>query len=290
MKNKQSSASAAGVALLRAIEAQKPEGERVCYDPYARALIPGGISFTLSKWVIESGLYDRMAPGATAFVIARERYIDDYLISELAEGLDQVVILGAGFDTRAYRIPGMQKIRVFEIDHPDTQTEKLNRLKKVIDPLPVYVTFVPVDFNTQTLEECLHNSGYDEKAKTLFIWQGVTYFLTTKVIESTLAFISSHSGPGSTVIFDYFYNETVHDTTRSDVKMMRRAARMTGEEYMFGIDQGQIEPFLVQRGFGNVHDATLEDLKRLYFIGVNAGRFMPDGIAIVSAEVNKIRV
>ena len=289
MKNNQSSQSAAGVALLRAIESQKPAGERICYDPFARALIPGGISFTLSKWVIESGLYDRMAPGATAFVIARERYIDDYLIFELAEGLDQVVILGAGFDTRAYRIPGIEKTRVFEIDHPDTQTEKLKRIKKAINPLPVNITFVPIDFNTQTLEECLHNNGYDEKAKTLFIWQGVTYFLTTKGIESTLAFIANHSGPGSMVIFDYFYNETLRDTTRRDVKILRQAARMTGEEYMYGFDQGQIEPFLVQRGFGSVHDATLEDLKRLYFTGVNAGRFMPDGIAIASAKVNQTR-
>ena len=66
------------------------------------------------------------------------------------------------------------------------------------------------------------------------------------------------------VIFDYFYNETLRDTRRSDVKMMRRAARLTGEEYMFGIDQGQIEPFLTRRGFRDVRSATLKDLKPVY--------------------------
>jgi methyltransferase (TIGR00027 family) len=271
------------VALLRAIEASKPEAERICYDPYARALIPGGMSFALSKWVVVSGLYERMAPGATAFVVGRERYIDDFLKASLDEGLDQIVILGAGLDTRAYRIAAIERTRVFEVDHPATQQVKLERLIKVIDPLPAHVTFVAVDFDTQALGERLLARGYDEQAKTLFIWQGVTYFLTAEGVDSTLAFIAHHSGPGSTVIFDYFYSEILRDTRRGDVKMLRRAARLTGEAYMFGIDRGQIEPFLVQRGFCDVHNLPIEDLGPLYFTGPNAGRVLPTGLAIVSA-------
>jgi methyltransferase (TIGR00027 family) len=282
-----SSKSAEGVAALRAIEAQKPEAERICYDPFAHALIPGGIGFSISKWVITSGIYDRMAPGAVAFVVVRERYIDDFLIAGLVEGLDQVVILGAGFDTRAYRIAGIEKTRVFEIDHPATQAVKLERLKKVIDPLPAYVTFVPVDFNTQALGERLQSSGYDEQGKTLFIWQGVTYFLTAAGVDNTLAFIANHSGPGSSLIFDYFHNETLHDPHHGYGKLLRRSAQLSGEAYMFGIDRGQIEPFLSQRGFRDVRDATLEDLKRVYFTGPNANRVVPTGIAIASARVNK---
>jgi methyltransferase (TIGR00027 family) len=288
MRPNQSSTSAAGVALVRAIEAQKPESQRICYDPYARLFLPT-ISFTLSKLVVTSGIYERIAPGATAFIAVRERYIDDFLKASLAEGIDQVIILGAGYDTRAYRIPGIEQTNVFEIDHPTTQEVKLKLLKKVVDPLPAYVTFVPVDFNTQTLDERLPASGYNELGKTLFIWQGVTYFLTQEGVDNTLTFIAGHSGAGSALIFDYFYNEVLHDTSRSDVKMMRRAARLTGEEYMFGIDQGQVEPFLTRRGFRDVRNATLEDLKRLYFTGPNAGRVIPAGIAVVSARVNKAR-
>jgi methyltransferase (TIGR00027 family) len=287
MKEQRSSRSAEGVALVRAIEAQKPEGERICYDPYARALINGGISFILSKLVIDSGIYERMAPGAVAFIITRERYIDDFLKAELSEGLDQVVILGAGFDTRAYRIAGIEKTRVFEIDQPATQAVKLERLKKVIDPLPGHVTFIPVDFNTQTLGERLGAGGYDEHGKTLFIWQGVTYFLTAEGVDNTLAFVANHSGPDSAVIFDYFYSEVLHDKSRRDVKALQRAAQLSGEQYLFGVDEGQIEPFLTRRGFRDVRNATLEDLKRLYFSGPNAGRAVPEGIAIVSARVSK---
>lgn len=284
MKKKHSSTTAEGMALIRAIESAKPEGVRICYDPYARALLPG-ISYTLSKLVIDSGIYNRIAKGGIEFITARERYIEDFLKTCLGEGLDQVVILGAGFDTRAYHIAGIEKTRVFEVDHPDSQEEKLKRLKKVIDPLPDHVTFVAVDFNTQTLSERLPSSGYNEQGKTLFIWQGVTVYLTMEGVDSTLAFIANHSGPGSAVIFDYFYNETLRDTSRPEVRMMQRTARVTGEGFLFGIDQGQIEPFLTRRGFHAVHNAKGEDLKRLYFTGPNAGREVPSGCDIVSARV-----
>ena len=91
------------MALVRAIESSRPEVKRICYDPIARSLIPG-YKFFLSRLTIDSGLYGRFFPGAIEFITARERYIDDFLKACLGEGLDQVVILGAGFDTRAYRI------------------------------------------------------------------------------------------------------------------------------------------------------------------------------------------
>ncbi len=275
------------MALVRAVESVKPEGKRICYDPLARSLLPN-YKFTLSKLVIDSGLYGKAMgmQGWIEFLTVRERYIDDFLKARLSEGLDQVVILGAGFDTRTYRIPGIEKTRVFEVDHPDTQEEKLERLKKIIVPLPNYVTFVPVDFNTQSLGDSLPASGYDEHAKTLFIWQGVTVYLTAQGVDSTLAFIANHSGPGSSVIFDYLYNEALRDTSRPDIRRMHQAARVTGEGYLFGIDQGKIEPFLTQRGFRDVCNADAAELTQLYFTGANAGRAVASGNAIASARVN----
>lgn len=271
------------MALVCAIEASRPEGERICYDPIARSLV-NGISFTLSKLVIDSGIYERISRGAMEFITVRERYIDDYLKACLSEGLDQVVILGTGFDTRAYRIEGIEKTRVFEIDHPATQAFKLKRLKKVIDPLPGHVTFIPVDFNTQTLAGRLlaSGSGYNEQGKTLFIWQGVIMYLTPEGVDSTLAFITNHSRPGSAVIFDYFNNETLRK-----MKTERRITQAVGERLIFGIDEGQIEPFLTRRGFRDIHNTTTEELKRLYFTGPNAGRVLSTGVAIVSARVNQ---
>lgn len=276
--------------MLRSIEAERPEGTRICYDPYAAAMANKGIGSYLSKLIIQSGLYDRISPGAMSFVVGRERYIDDYLVAGLHDGLDQVVLLGAGFDTRAYRIPEIEKTHVFEIDQPATQELKLERLRKIINPLPGYVTFVPVDFNTQTLGERLLANGYNERGKTLFIWQGVTYFLALRGIDGTLAFIANHSGHGSSVIFDYFYNEALRDTTRMDLKMMRWAARLTGEGYLFGIDEGRVQEFLAKRGFSQVRNVTFADLKPVYFTGTNAKRKMPKGLAIVSAEVERAAI
>ena len=284
------SRSAEGVAGMRAIEMRKPEADRIVSDPYAGALIPGGVMFAISTWFIESGLYERMAPGAVGFIIGRERYIDEYVKAQLSEGIAQVCILGAGFDTRAYRIPGIDRTRVFEIDQPATQAVKLERLKKVIDPLPAHVTFVPADLNTQRLGEVLQGSGYDEQGKTLFIWQGVTYFLNPEGIDSTLEFIAGHSGQDSAVVFDYIYNEILHDTTQGYGKMLARAGKMSGEPYVFGIDKGQVGPFLAQRGFCDVIDTSLEDVKTKYFTGPNATRAIDIGhIAIASAKVCRVK-
>ncbi len=286
MGNGKVSRSAEGVATIRAIEAEKPEAQRIVSDLYADALVPRGVLFSISKWIISSGLYERIAPGAVGFIVGRERYIDDHLEARLAEGLDQVVILGAGFDTRALRIPGIERTRVLEVDQPATQRVKLERLRRVIDPLPAHVTFVAADLNTQPLGEVLLGAGYDERAKTLFVWQGVTYFLQPEGIDSTLAFIAGHSGSGSGVIFDYVHNEVLHDTTRGYGKKLARAGRISGEPYVFGIDKGQVATFLSQRGFGDVIDMPLERLKPRYFTGQNASRQVDTGhLAIASAAV-----
>lgn len=273
--------TAEGMAIVRAIETSRPEGERICYDPIARSLV-SSTKFTLSKLVIDSGIYGLIFKGAIEFITARERYIDDFLKTCLSEGLDQVVILGAGFDTRAYRIQGIEKTKVFEIDHPITQKVKLKRLRKVIDPFSDHVTFIPVDFNTQTLGERLLASSYNEKGKTLFIWQGVTMYLTPEGVDSTLTFVAHRSGQDSVVIFDYFYNETLRD-----MKTTWWITRLIGERLIFGIGQDKIEPFLTKRGFRDIHNVTSEDLKSLYFTGPNAERPISKGVAIASARVNK---
>lgn len=113
-------------------------------------------------------------------------------------------------------------------------------------------------------------------------WQGMTMYLTPEDVDSTLAFIANHSGPGSAVIFDYFYNETLRD-----MKTVRWIMREIGERLIFGIDEGQIEQFLTRRGIRDIYNATTGELKRLYFAGPNARRTISTGVAIASARVDK---
>ena len=211
MKANRASATAEGIALARAIESQKPADERICYDPFARQFV-SALYWNVFRFFVSIGYAERRGPGTMGFLVARERYIDDYLQACLDEGLEQLVILGAGYDSRAYRFDQLKNGRVFEVDHPATQLAKIAKLERILGTLPAYVVFVPIDFETQTLERRLAESGYDNHKKTLFIWQGVTQYLTPEAVDSTLAFVANHSGQGSSIIFDYMYTSLLDGT------------------------------------------------------------------------------
>jgi len=220
------------------------------------------------------------------FVVARERYIDDYLQSCIDGGLEQLVILGAGYDSRAYRFEGLKRAKVFEVDHPATQRVKVVKLKEALGELPENVVFVPVDFTKETLERRLYACGYDNRLKTLFIWQGVTAYLTPEAVDNVLAFVAHHSANGSSIIFDYMYASLLSGTsTHGEVRSMSRFRRIIGEERIFGIEKGTIDAFLHQRGFCRVKNVTSEFLKKTYFTGANRKREIASGYAIVSAMV-----
>lgn len=286
MKTNRASTTAEGIALARAIESQKPAEQRICYDPFARQFV-SALYWSVFRFFVSTGYAERRGPGTMGFLVARERHIDDYLQACLDDGLEQLVILGAGYDSRAYRFDRLKDCRVFEVDHPATQQAKIVKLKRILGALPAHVVFVPIDFETQTLEQRLTECGYDEHKKTLFIWQGVTQYLTPEAVDGTLAFVANHSGQGSSIIFDYMYTSLLDGTVRrGEVNSMQRYRRLTGEGFRFGIPEGTIKAFMQQRGFCRVKNATHEDFKRAYFSGVNQKRAVAAGYAIVSAIVS----
>lgn len=285
MKATRASVTAEGIALARAIESRKPAEERICHDPFARQFV-SVLYWNVFRFFVSSGYAERRGPGTMGFLVARERYIDDYLQAALDDGLEQLVILGAGYDSRAYRFEQLKDCKVFEVDHPATQQAKIVKLKKILGALPAHVVFVPIDFETQTLEQRLVECGYDEHKKTSFIWQGVTQYLTQEAVDGTLAFVAHHAGHDSSIIFDYMYTSLLDGTVkRGEVNSMQRYRRLTGEGIKFGIPEGTIDTFMEQRGFCRVKNVTHEDFKRAYFTGVNQNRAVAAGYAIVSATV-----
>ncbi len=282
LAKRRASITAEGIAYVRAFESSKPAGERICDDPLARRLISPAF-YLLGKLFIGYG--ESRAPGVVGFLAVRCRYIDDYLVQCIQAGIEQVVIMGAGLDSRAYRTPGLAgRVRVFEVDQPATQQVKVDKLKKVLGSIPQHVTFVPIDFNEESLDK-LFAHGYRRDARTLFIWEGVVYYLTAEAVDKTLAFIAGNSGPGSSIIFDYVYASALVAAERGEIKRMRRARRWTGEGLTFGIEEGQVEAFLEARGFVDIHNATTDDLKRAYFTGPNQARSVAPIYAIVHATV-----
>jgi methyltransferase (TIGR00027 family) len=287
MRHNQTSLTAMGIAVLRGVESEKPADERILYDPYARRLVPGWL-YSMTKFFITTGYAEWRGPGVNGFLVARDRYIDDFLEERLKEGIDQLVILGAGYDARAYRfadLPG--RVRTFEVDHPATQKDKLAALQKVFGQVPRHVTYVGIDFTSQSLEERLLACGYNPALKTIFIWQGVTHYLDLAAVDSTLALIARRSGPGSQVIFDYMDPSLLKEPgSHGEVKGMRRYRGMTGEALRFGLPINQVEGFLQARGFSRIHNVCSQELKPLYFTGKNQSRQVVAGYGIVSAVVD----
>jgi methyltransferase (TIGR00027 family) len=286
MRRNQTSLTAAGIAIVRAIESEKPAGERVCFDPYAGRFAPGWL-YSITALFVKIGYAEWRGPGVVGFIVARDHYIDDVLQDFLKDGLQQLVILGAGLDSRAYRFDGLKdRVKVFEVDHPATQADKLARVQTIFGMVPAHVAYVPVDFNTQTLQQRLPGSGYDPNLKTLFIWQGVTMYLTAEAVDDTLRFVVQHSAPGSAIVFDYIYRLVLDEVQKhGEVSNMRRYRFMTGEGLIFGIEEGTVEAFLKERGFRLVRDMDAQGLKQAYFTGRNAGRKIMSGYGIALAEV-----
>ncbi len=283
MRKSQSSLTAAGIAIVRAVESERPADEQVCYDPFARHFVPAWM-YRAFGFFIQIGYAEWRGPGVNGFLVARDRYIDDVLEGFLKEGLQQLVILGAGYDSRAYRFDLRGRVKTFEVDHPATQADKLAKLQTIFGKVPEQVTYVPIDFNIQRLEERLLESGYDSERKTLFIWQGVSMYLTGEAVDSTLAFVVNHSGAGSAIVFDYIYRSVLEGIQKhSEVGGMRRYRFMTGEGLTFGIPEEAVAVFLQERGFRHVKDVHPDDLKAAYFTGRNAGRAVAGGYGIVVA-------
>lgn len=286
MKEDRPSLTAEGIAILRDTETRKPPSERLFDDPYARHFIRPWLA-GIVRLFMSLGYADWRGPGVTGFLVARTRFMDDTLLSCLKQGMQQLVILGAGYDARAYRFQALLQghMRVFEVDHPATQRVKLTRLKKLFVELPAHVTYVPVDFDRETLAERLLDCGYREDLLTLFIWEGVTYYLPSQAIDSTLAFVHQHASPGSWIVFDYTFQEVVDGTyKRGEAVNLRRYRGLTGEGMVFGIPEGTIETFLQERGFREIQNASGGDLERLYFSkekGYNVARVY----AIATARV-----
>jgi methyltransferase (TIGR00027 family) len=146
-----------------------------------------------------------------AFVVMRNRYAEDALEQAIARGVQQYVILGAGLDSFAYRRRDLaERVRVFEVDHPATQQWKRRRLQALNVSLPSHLTFIPVNFEQQTLKESLQAGGYQAEQPGFFSWLGVTQYLTEEAVFDTLRLVAS-GAPGSEIVFEYSLPDTLLD-------------------------------------------------------------------------------
>ncbi|WP_063034160.1 class I SAM-dependent methyltransferase [Nocardia grenadensis] len=198
------------------------------------------------------------------FFAARARFAEDRVAEAVAAGTRQVVILGAGLDTFAYRNPH-PGLRVFEVDHPDTQAWKHQHLAASGIDRPEQLTFVPVDFETDTLATRLEAAGFNRTDPAVFVWLGVVFYLTPDAARSTLEYIARQSEP-TEVIFDYLRSADT-DEDRAQLQARANRAAAVGEPWFSYFASDDIAARLRALGFTDIEDHSAADLIAGYLDG-----------------------
>ena len=264
MRDDTPSRTAAYVAAARGMSALLPEEARLVDDPYG----PAFTSTTMAR------LFDRnidrlrplaKMPGVLHWIVymqVRTRVIDDALRRFLDNGGKQLVVLGAGYDCRALRIPELADARVFEIDHPATQGHKRAVLEKLGADSPAeYVTW---DFETRPMEDLpdeLVAAGLDPRSPVFTIWEGVTMYLTEPAIDASLRAIRAWSSEDSRLAMTYFAKSRITQPSLI-TRAMKTVVSAFGEPWKFGWAPDQLPDYLADRGFTLIQDIALSDAAR----------------------------
>jgi methyltransferase (TIGR00027 family) len=254
------SRTARRVAIRRAAH-QLLDEPRVLDDPLASRIIGVEAERELRSNPKEDHAFAR---AFRAFMAARSRFAEDELARAVGQGVTQYVVLGAGLDTFAYRNPHAG-LRVFEVDHPDTQAWKRKQLREAGITIPPSLTFVPIDFERQTLGDGLGQCGFNANAAAFFSWLGVTPYLTREACMSTLSFIANMPR-GSGIVFDFAVDPALLNAGQRQAldALSQRVARY-GEPFQLFFDPGKLQDELKQMGFHRTEFLQGKELNERYF-------------------------
>jgi methyltransferase (TIGR00027 family) len=262
------------VAAYRARATAKPS--RLCDDPWASG-IAGDEGYEVAR------RYDEAFVHMELWVALRTAFIDERVrqLTSPAGGIPQVVLLGAGFDTRAARL-ARTGVRFFEVDREETQALKLARLASLAGYPVTNASYVTCDFEREDFLERLAGSGYRADQPALFIWEGVTPYLTDLAVRATLRRIAEGADPGSVVVFDHLRRRIVSGDGHDPKDEQSRAfVADLGEPLQFGVDYPL--PLLYEEGFRRVRMLTFDEVA-LDLTGTyeRARAFRFQGIAVAS--------
>ncbi len=277
MKYKKLVSLAYQTASKKAFEGLYPPEQRLFEDEFSLILLPTGLRLSTNmfknkamfNWVMK--MADKIAPGIQEGLMCRVRYIDQNVVKAVDHGIEAVVNLGAGFDTRSLRMRELSPLKIFEVDHPAVITEKIRRFKQLKFENPEHLTYVPIDFNTLSLRQGLEKAGYDPSLKTLFIWEGVTNYISKEAVESTLKYISGTKN-GSRVVFTYMPQDFFdRPELYPEYERMRATARKMGYSWITGLDPETMDKYLDSLGLKLLEDVGADHYRENFLKPLNRG-------------------
>lgn len=277
---KKPSETALFAALRRTIANKEFKNDKFGPDYLAEYFLPPHFRFFLKFKKIQANTknkLNRFLPGLNEYMIARTVYFDRLFVDALNHQIPQIVLLGAGYDTRPYRFAILiQNTRIFELDSPPTQDRKKNYIKKARISVPKFVTLIPINFNIQSLGDVLEEAGYESNKKTLFIWEGVSYYLEAESVDRTLGFFRQTDQEQSRLAFDYTVTITEENINRYyGVKefVQTMDEHHGSEALMFSIDEGETETLLEQRGLKMIEHLDNAEIEKTFLMEDN-GRLL----------------
>lgn len=263
------------MALFRAVETAERADRRLFEDRYAAALLTGRlkalagfarlpVAGRLATWFLDAGW-----PRTRSSAVVRTRLIDDLVRQAVRGGARQALLLGAGFDSRPYRLEEMRDVPLFEVDHPATQQAKRQRLEARLGRLPGNVHFVPVDFERDDLETALLRAGFDTRVVAVAVWEGVVSYLTPAAVDQNFRMLARmlacNGAQGSQLIFTYVHKGALDGSMEfREAQRWKSSVRSTGEPFIFGFDPAELEDYLQARGFALMSDLSTAEAAKLY--------------------------
>ena len=261
--------TAFGPMVQAAIEQYEPPERRLVSDDLALSMLPAGqrAMVRAMRWpllrrlTISAG--EHAVPGSWSLIACRKRYIDDKL-DEALPNIDSVVVLGAGMDTRAYRLARRSDIPVFEVDLPVNIARKKAAVAQAIGAVPASVRLVPVDFERDDLISALTGLGYRTDARTFFIWEGVTQYLSQDAVRATLVALRAAAPPWSRLVFTYVRRDFIEGANMYDAAILYKRFRQRQQVWRFGLDPEQVSAFVAEYGWQLVEQAGPDYYLRNY--------------------------
>ncbi len=251
--------TAFGPMVQAAIEQYEPPERRIVDDDLAASILPAGQRAVvhamrwplLRRLTVSAG--ERTISGAWSIIVCRKRFIDDKL-AEALSGIDAVVILGSGLDTRGLRLARRSDIPVFEVDLPVNIARKKSAVQRAMPAIPASVHLVPLDFERDDLMGTLTENAYRTDARTFFVWEGVTQYLTEDAVRTTLAALQG-APAGSRLVFTYVRRDFIDGTNMCDAAVLYKRFRQRQQVWKFGLQPDEIEEFVGAYGWRLVEQA-----------------------------------